>query len=556
MNVRKLISIPVLIALIPIISACGGSGGGSTSPSAPTLSESVVLPDQSLGISHRSIEEGDSVKLDFRSPDDSAVIQTVYAIASADGEVVIPVPTYIDSSTGEISSGVMNLHLNDDELSVALTIDEVLELSFRTDGIILLALLEATRDKYLTTLTQLNNIALNTSQVTTSESVASVNAALDKINDWIADFNSTGSITFDDSDPDSRLGPEELNILDLRLLLSMLSADIFADGLLADTDRKAHILDLQQNSQLEYRQPPVTQLIRDSWDDFQRALGNSPASSEVKQSATDLFEQTLDKGKDAASKAVTGLTGYISLMTAGASRLGGSALSGVAKAGSQGNALFSSLSGYYTAWLTNENTDSFDTRDKIDFDASQELLSQVVRYGSNTLGNFLPGDQGGDFFGDFNTTVTVSDVLEAAEVEVCNFEISFFCGTTVTRVLEVVSYLNFDGSTGLDGTAADIQLSGDPSFPQISWSGQGISLTVSQFTTTSVIPNIFGVTGTNGQGSTSIQPFGSFVRYGDYTGNVNIVGEDPSPALTEGSNYAISLQNSSFQSATLVFTVR
>jgi hypothetical protein len=560
------IQLSVFSLLILFLMGCGGSdsksdsntNGSSGEPAsvAPTLSETKALPGQSIGVSHESIKAGDVVEVHFQTPDASAEKQVIKATALTDGEVIVSVPPYVEAQSGEITSGTMNLFLGDPALFTSILIDPLPDLLFESRGTILLALLEFSRSQYLLSRDLLTAIGLN-DQTDTAVAVAEIVQALITLGVWIDEISSQGTLTMEEDDSTIVLSGDDLNVLDRWLLLSLLAMNNFADSQLSTssqllTTSALQVSRLSKGKATVQNQPPVNELLRESWDDFQRALGSSPADEDVKQAITDLVEQTLAKGKDAAARGSTLLAGYISLLATGTGQLGGTAISGVSKALSQANAHFSTLAGAFTAWLTNKNTDSFRSRDREGFNSSSEFISQLARWGTNTLGNFLPGNQGGNLFSNINTGLTINDLLSAAEIEICRFEISFFCGTSATTGFTIANYTNFDGSSGSDGKDADIQLSGSQSFPVISWPGQGIALIVSKVSVSGTEPNIYGITGPH---SNAIVSIGSSARYGDYSGDIEIVGDSPSPALKSGSSYVIQVQNTDFQSASLFFLV-
>lgn len=566
MAIFKRLLIVSSLLFFTLLSSCGGGGGSSSSNDADQtqsvstgVSENELLPGQPLTVFHNSISADSLVKIQFKSIDGKAEEQTLTAIAVRDNEVTFGVPPYMDADTGEISSGTMSIYLDNTLITSEVTISEPLALGFETSGTILLAVLELARDQYLATLDELAELKANDDSIDTSESIAAIESAISDTEEWIDEISFDGELSLDFDDSGVVLSAADLSELDRWLLLSLLSLDQLADDEFTRSLNAKSVLHATRTT-------PVNPLLKESWEEFKRVIGDNPTSNNIKDSIDRLFEGSLEKAKDGAVQGVTVLGAYISLLTAGTGKLGGEAIKGVAKALSQANAHSSALLGALTAWWANKNTDSLNSRDREEFDATTEFLSQLARWGTNTLGNFLPEAQGGNFFGNVNTGLTLKDLASTVETKICSFEISFFCDDSSSDTGDdsgdntdsgsigtytIVSYLNFDGSTGTNLAAADIQLSGNSNYPTFSWTGDAIAVIVSHVINSGVEPNVFGVTG---EYAGSVASLGSSIKYGDYSGNVDIVGQDPSPALVAGESYIVQVQLGNGQGASLFFT--
>ncbi len=116
-------------------------------------------------------------------------------------------------------------------------------------------------------------------------------------------------------------------------------------------------------------------------------------------------------------------------------------------------------------------------------------------------------------------------------------------------------FSNIDGTIGSNGADADIQLSGSGSFPTISWPfGQAATLLVSTAGTGSTI---YGIVSGQDENDNLI-PLQSPVTYGNY----NIAdavpfgaASNPSPALSVGQQYLITMSTITGGTASLIFTV-
>lgn len=87
----------------------------------------------------------------------------------------------------------------------------------------------------------------------------------------------------------------------------------------------------------------------------------------------------------------------------------------------------------------------------------------------------------------------------------------------------ILSYVNFDGTEGTEAALAEIQLSGDPQFPTVSWSMPGIVAILATASTidppqTAFIYNVSGVIEEDADGNFELFAFATqSIQYGDYS---------------------------------------
>lgn len=225
---------------------------------------------------------------------------------------------------------------------------------------------------------------------------------------------------------------------------------------------------------------------------------------------------------------------------------------------------------FFSAWASNQNSDAFLNRSREGFDATTELISQLVRYAANAFsaGVGRPGDIGNAV----TILISLKDLGAAALLERCQAEAeALFCtaatptppdddptiGDGSATSFVVLFYQNFDGTSGTNGALADIKLGGVVSAPDFTWSGFPMILTLSvqEVRDQNATPLYGVIAGVDAQGEPF--PIVSGIMYGDYSRLARLPGYPETPPLLQRrvGAYLITIAADNGTFASLMFDV-
>lgn len=149
------------------------------------------------------------------------------------------------------------------------------------------------------------------------------------------------------------------------------------------------------------------------------------------------------------------------------------------------------------------------------------------------------------------TLVTMAELEEAAGEK----EGEDDGGGDKTGSFEIISYINTDGSTGSSASGAQISVSGNTSYPTIGWT---ISNVIAITVTTGSGTGVYGIVRIEDEFG-DVTPFSSPVTYGNYSiSNTATITSyaNPSPALSSGTTYGITLNTKTGTYASVAFRIK
>ncbi len=588
---RKYVSALCVFLMVAGPITMPGCGTASIGGGDIALSSAKLTPGQFLTISASSILKGSTVEVEFQGPEGYLV--SVEAFDTQDGSVRVAVPPFVDSVTGEFRASEVTVSIKGINSQQSLMIDDMLELGDLPPGTIVRMILEAAIESSQSTLDNLALIDTNLqNSVDSSEAVAAINQEIQALQDTLNELNTTGEFVVEISGVGPvAIGGDDLRTAD-RVLMSMIAG--VAEQSETGTASKS------------------TSNLKGAFAGSTRKDAGDCILLETVQEKIDCLQNVVS---DVMSS--TGQWTNLASMAAAGVGLGIFALGAFGIIVITPEVAVTSLvvgvigaaSSFSNAAVNNQNTDSFLNNDRQGFDAGQEGASQLIRVGTSAASSLpvvgAPAQA-------VNVGLTVNDLLNGAESMKCSgsqqktaaFQqvdatTTDFCtvtplddggdvgtGTgdttdpsqddqnpTALGGFTLLGFVNTDGSSGFataDLAQAQIQLTGDPARPTISWTG--VSDVFNVFVTTSdisssnirVLYGLEGETPPDENGDTEQVAFAfSSVTYGTYglTNTVPLYGLNgllgPSDAVSLSSGMVISLSITTFsgQIATLTVTV-
>ncbi|MGE0479930.1 MAG: hypothetical protein AB7Q17_05595 [Phycisphaerae bacterium] len=495
-----------------------------------------VVPGEFFGLADGSVRRGDTVQVRFDGPGGTSMV--VDATADRDGEVRVAAPPVIDGATGELIAGTLAARVVGRNTVTTVNVALPREITGGTRGDVFRAVLIAAAADLDAAIAQWTQIRDEVGDLANANTVLTqLGTQRTLLGDALLHLDVTGTLRLRTADGGSTfVGGAALDLAE-RLLAGNLT------GLAAEARGEQNTAKSLRMS--EHDQPiDPEQLARDL-----NFLRNSPGA------------------RDLAGKFGTSVGLAITIITlpiiVGASEVT-VVTSAIVAVGVGGYSFFS-------AWASNQNSDAFLNGNRSTFDATTELISQLIRYGTNAL------TAGIGRIGDFGNAVTImiglKDLGAAAVVERCRAEAeALFCTTgggappvdddptigdgSATRFV-VVFYQNFDGSSGTDASRADIQLGGVVSAPDFTWRGfpMVVTLTVTETRGQTGTP-LYGVlAGLDAEGNPF--PIVSGLMYGDYSRLTRLPGYPETPPLLQNrvGTYVVTIATDVGTFASLVFDV-
>ncbi len=556
MNYQKQINMVLAGTIALVLLGCGGDGSSgdsasSSSSAAPTISTTRALPNQLITVIDGTISTGDVVDVEYRQLPTSAsnsATAIIKAIATTDGEVNVAVPPYIDPNSGEFSAGEMSLKVKGRSIEPPLSVDDFLELGFETEGQITVGLLEYAIENYEQTLLNLNDLEVEMPAVGEIDSLRRhIEDEIERLEFMVDEIDIWGTLTVEVDNVITVLSAEQLNQLDAWNLQTLVSAQVE--------------LDAPFYGSAAIRAVGARRTILDAWEEAKRALESSTSASETtKQSIKNLFGKSMKDGIREGKRALNGGIALLGLFFSGAATASSGAAATVANAGGLAVATVSTWISAAQAWATGENTDASLQRDKDRFDGAGELLSQSARLGSQYVSAYGGGGKLAALGTMVNVGLSAKDLASAAGTSLCeSLGSSSFCDSSAGEnpvstptAFTIISYYNFNGSRGGDASSADIKISGNTQRPTFSWPGSATIAIVIKMGPSEIM--VYGIQGTDSDNGDI--PFGSSIRYGDYSRpNTFALGLTPSPYLEAGQSYVMQVGRSGSTQALIIFSV-
>ncbi len=509
------------------------------------LSSARLTPGQFLTISAPSILEGSTVEVEFRGA--GGFLVSVEALDTQDGSLRVAVPPFVDPVTGEFRAAEVTVSLKGIDSQRSLMIDDLLELDGVAPGTFVRIILEVAIESSQSTL---DNLALIENDlpgsVDSSEAVAVINQQIQALQDTLDELNASGEFVVEVSG----VGPVAIAGDDLRkadrVLLSMI----------------AGVAELNETGTASKR---TSDLKGVSASTSRKNAGECLLIVDEQEKINCLNEVARDTVSGSSTRQATN---FASMLAAGVGlgifTLGAFGFITISPAVAVTSLVVGVIGGaasFTNAGVTNQNTDAFLNNDRPGFDAGQEGASQLIRVGTNAASSLpvvgAPAQA-------VNVGLTVNDLLNGAEAIKCSDEqqktgVQQQADTTITDFCPVMSpdgggdsgtgmgdttdpgqddqdppvsgayttlgYVNTDGSSGsgasVDPAQAQIQLTGDPARPTISWNG--VSDVFTLFVTSSALSDVRILYGLEGEtppdenGDTEQVPFAfSSVAYGTF----------------------------------------
>lgn len=511
------------------------SFGGCPTDVADLGGSVSVVPGEFFGLADGSVRRGDVVQVRFDGPGGTSLV--VDATADRDGEVRVAAPPVVDGATGELVAGTLNARIvgRSNVTTVHVALPRLINGGRRGDVFrAVLTAAAAELDAAIAQWTQIRDELGDLANANTMLTQLGTQRSL--IGDTLLHLDVTGTLRLRTSTGGSTFVSGEALDLAEQLLagnLMGLAAEARGDQSTAKSLRWA---DSDQPIDPE-------QLARDL-----NFLRNSPAARDVAGrfgTSTALAITIITLPIVVGASEVTVVTSAIVAVGVGAYS-------------------------FFSAWASDQNSDAFLNGNRPGFDATTELLSQLIRYGTNAL------TAGVGRLGDFGNAVTImiglKDLGAAAVIERCRTEAeALFCTTggappvdddptigdgSASRFV-VVFYQNFDGSSGTDASRADIQLSGVVSAPDFNWRGfpMVVTLTVSETRGQTASPLYGVIAGVDAEGNPF--PIVSGLMYGDYSRLARLPGYPETPPLLRNrvGTYVVTIATDSGTFASLVFDV-
>jgi hypothetical protein len=435
---------PLLGALMALLmTACGGGSGSGPAPvmSGTTLSAVSAYPGQFITVRNNAVLQDDVTEVVFRAPTSSAIrfVTKAYAIATQPGQVMVAVPTIVESTTGAILDTAIEVGVEGQFASALLTVKAPLSIPEATEGLILMGLMERALEHNLDQLDNLDRLALEPGADT-----ATIDALIDqtwntvfKLDDRVIELITTGHITQRVAGQTVVLGPAELSRLDEILLGQAIGASFLRDGVALSTATGAAGALTTRSQTWRERLEEAMESLRNAGI---RAPTNSP-SFEAIDAIGDIFTETWEVGiKDVAVSRVGWFTAFIGAQfTAGALVLEEGAATAATAMGYAANQLFAMVS-IASAYVSDINTDQFLSRTG-GFDLRAEVASQMSRLGAE----FFAGVQLGEVITGvaelISNALTLKDVTVAMADSVCANETlaSLFCSQRGGAIIENIT---------------------------------------------------------------------------------------------------------------------
>lgn len=387
----------------------GDPDSGEPGADALTLSATQADPGGFLTVSHASIETGETVVVVFGLPDGSEL--EVEAVATSAGSVRVSVPPVISPTAGTFGGGELVVSIKGNAASAGLAVSDLPDLGEELEpGTVLRLFWEAaieSNESALTGITGPNSDFPDGPERTAA--VAAIQAEIASLSQMRDELESTGQLTVILPDGSSVvLTGESLRTGD-RLLTSML-VGVF--------DELNVIAPLKGTSTLagsDCMEDIRAGIAR--WRE-ERAAGIAfpsppPTGGEISDCIGGMVSSVGDDIKQYASSGsiVTGLAGLV--------------VTGVLVFVASESVVVTGLvvavigAGYsiFTAFITDQNTDTFNQNDGQGFCASREAVSQGTRVGTTILGN-APAPVG-PIVTTANVFLTLNDINNAGESMKC-----------------------------------------------------------------------------------------------------------------------------------------
>ncbi|HHM05363.1 MAG TPA: hypothetical protein ENJ19_06430 [Gammaproteobacteria bacterium] len=543
-----------------VLLACGGGGGDpapadnntpGTTDTGPSLSVSSAVPGEVITVSDATIKADAVVDVVFSQGATAAALDeghavTVKAIATADGAVDVAVPPYLNFSNGEFGAGPVTVSVQGRTASTALQVQAFLELGFDTGGQVMIGALEYAVEQYELALVRLDALALEVPGVTEIGARRSrIQSEITRLEAMVDEIEFNGTLTVAVDGATVVLSPAQLSQLDVWILHELVSAQIVLDAAAPAAAARGVV------------PRGVRQTISPAWEEAKARWAGSDAPSETtKRSIQDVFSTSMKDVLKWGKQSLNGGLAMLSLFFSGVATVTSGGTAVMANAAGVGVAQLSALLSAFQAWVSGENTDAALQRDRGRFDVTAELLSATARVGSQYVSAYGAGKLAAAGTA-VNMALSGKDLASAAEFSLCEKlgSPAPFCAggdSSAPRPatdLDVLRYVNFDGSRGELAVAADIRISDNPRRPLFSWSGQATILLVTKVDAAGTI--VYGI-----QSEDGAPPLGSPVRYGDYSlSGITTLGSDPSPDLAAGQSYTVQVMRDDGEQALVFFSV-
>ncbi|MFQ5491832.1 MAG: hypothetical protein ACE5GE_14020 [Phycisphaerae bacterium] len=536
----------------------GGGGGGKPGSGSLTLSSSSVAPGGLVTVSHPGISAGSIIEVEFSGPNGFAV--TVEGVDTQNGSTRIAAPPLMDLTTGQTSAGQVSVSVKGLTGQASLFIDDLPQVENLEPGTIVVFYLQTTIEELQAVRVDLAQIEADfPGAVTGTSGLVLIDEQIRDLQATIAQLENGQPITVElPGGGQATLTTADLQFAD-RWLASMLDGlqqaalnSPAGKRMLADPELKG-LLSLRTTSEcLQLAQEGASgQAVRDC---FGEVVGD--------------LRRFAGRGTNLGATAVTALGLGLAVFAGPEIAL----LGGVV-------AVISFTAGTVNAMVLGQNTDAFLNNDGEDFSLGQEIISQVGRFGFSVF-TFLP-----------SVAVSINDILSGAKTEKCLAEqqpdrrfqpdpnVAAFCefdpsagggasggDSPTTGTFNTTFVSTTGGVLTADASAAQISLSGSPSFPTISWTVgplQQLHL-IEDGQSGGFLYAVISNVEDDAEGDTVVTPISSPVTYGDYSSSDLMRFPDapgfsvPSvaPALrADGTTYAVTVVTLAGQTASITFTI-